>query len=965
MRQQLAHGGDSRPAGRGPEAPGQRLPFESRPVCSGGIAVAAALACGALLLGCGAGDEEAPPLPNLTADRISFAANTVALGEDVAVTRRIRNTGTAAAGPFEVRYYLTVGALEILTDTEVLPGGLAAGTDDEGVFVMSSGSSTGTFGLRLVVDGARQVAESDERDNEPAGSNFLTVVASGQPDLSGSILSCNEPLPVGGTVAARVRAANSGSAASPPCAGALYISADAVLDGGDVALLASPAAIPSLAPGQAADIELSFTVPDRHGAQYLLWFVDSLSAVAELDEANNVSSRAVTLDAPDLEPTGTGVETGLPPAGRPLGEIMLTASFRETSGVAVEEQFAVAAYLSTDDATIEPGVDALVGTAAAGPLAASGSGSVELAATIPAGTPRGRYVVGCQVDAAGDVYEENESNNVDGPAGVLEFDVLAPALAPGETDLVADRVSTASGRLVSGDWSSEVVAEALFECSVELRSMGADPDTFQVGIYFSDDEVIDTGDTLVGSAAIKTSDLARGAHVTCQAPATGTSFYWGAIADYDASVSELDETNNVVLGGQIALATVPEKDIVASGAGVLAPPVLEVGQPRNVLCRLAVEGNDDTGPFAVRFYLSPDPVIDGGAGDIEIGSAAVADPGLPAGYGISARPWAGLLATVAVPGGTQAGAYYFGYIADANSEVAETDEGNNVWISTETVQVIDSGGGPDLVVLTYEPTGATPPAFPTWYAQAGSASAVWPVLVVANVGTREAAPGTQVGIYLSEDEAVSPATDHLVGTVVCDALGAGESQLFRDVALDLSGVDEGAYYLYAFADPAGALAELDETNNDSATLELGQATLGAWMAVVAGAQAPAELSGSLETEGEYESAGAGTTISLAVAITNSSLQTPAQSSAVSYWISRDTNASIGAGDVYLGSQEAEWLSPGETCRAVWAGPLGFAPELGPSYALKARFDSLDEVDEANEQDNIAVSAPFVFVAPGG
>ena len=68
------------------------------------------------------------------------------------------------------------------------------------------------------------------------------------------------------------------------------------------------------------------------------------------------------------------------------------------------------------------------------------------------------------------------------------------------------------------------------------------------------------------------------------------------------------------------------------------------------------------------------------------------------------------------------------------------------------------------------------------------------------------------------------------------------------------------------------------------------------------------------------------------------------------------------GDVCLGSDEVGGLAPG----GRFAKHVGLAvpgtPEVGVDYRVKAMADSICEIAEADETNNVSASGAFVFVA---
>lgn len=120
------------------------------------------------------------PIPDLAA-QIVEAATAAAAGEDLAVKRRLMNTGVEASGPFEYGYYLSTNPV-ITTDDILIGSGsesLPVGGDDVGIDVINVPAvvSAGTYYLGLVVDPSGLVVEVDEGNNAALGPQITLYAA--------------------------------------------------------------------------------------------------------------------------------------------------------------------------------------------------------------------------------------------------------------------------------------------------------------------------------------------------------------------------------------------------------------------------------------------------------------------------------------------------------------------------------------------------------------------------------------------------------------------------------------------------------------------------------------------------------------------------------------------------------------------------------------------------------------------
>jgi hypothetical protein len=181
--------------------------------------------------------------------------------------------------------------------------------------------------------------------------------------------------------------------------------------------------------------------------------------------------------------------------------------------------------------------------------------------------------------------------------------------------------------------------------------------------------------SVLGDFACSFKGLAAGFSTTCTGAVTyGVGIYqmW-AQADVNQTVSEADETNNVL--GPQAITVGP--DLIESGMGN-PPSLARIGSSFNIGDAALNRGGVTAGASTVRFYLSLDTVKD--ATDIlVIGSRAV--PSLAPGASLKGS------STLTIDWNTPAGTYYLIACADDLTAVAEADESNNCIASTRQINV--------------------------------------------------------------------------------------------------------------------------------------------------------------------------------------------------------------------------------------------------------------------------------------
>lgn len=217
----------------------------------------------------------------------------------------------------------------------------------------------------------------------------------------------------------------------------------------------------------------------------------------------------------------------------------------------------------------------------------------------------------------------------------------------------------------------------------------------RTGFYVSPDSLITPSDRLVGTS-----------HVPGIAPGEGsvrTDSYWvvptdltagthfvGIFVDDTLGITELNEANNFLSSRvhvqvvDLAFASSPfPLDTTAAHPG---------GVVRGTTWAIGNTGSSNSGPFAVRYYLSRDSLIT--TADLALGGGDVT--GLPAGSAVSfpAPEWP-------IPDTVSWGNWYVGLLLDAMGTVPETDEGNN-YLSAPLViggpldGTITVRAGPDL-----------------------------------------------------------------------------------------------------------------------------------------------------------------------------------------------------------------------------------------------------------------------------
>ena len=479
--------------------------------------------------------------PDLTLTALTLPA-TAQAGRPLAITHTVRNIGTAPAGAFAVRFLLSTS--DTLDGTEVILGtrslaSLAAGASSSAVstFVIPGNTPVpATYRVIAVADALGQQSELDETNNTMA-SRPLPITAY-QPDLAITALSVPATGQAGRPLAITHTVRNAGPATATAFTVRFYLSADGVLDDGDVLL--GTRSIGGLGAGASSAAVSTFTVPATTSvpASYrVIAVADALAQRAELDESNNLAvSTPLSLTAyrPDLTLTALTLPATAQ-AGRPLA----IAHTVRNAGSAPAGAFAIRFYLSNDD-TFDAS-DVLLGSRSLAALGAGVSSTAVSTFTVPANTSvPATYRVIARVDALAQQTELDETNN-------LAVSTALP-VTPYLPDLVLATVSA----------PATVQAGHSLAIAHTVRNAGPAPaGAFAIRFFLSSDGALDGGDLLLGSRNVPSlgaglSSTAVSAFIVPSTVPAG-AYRVVAVVDALAQQTELDEAANVAVSGVVTV----------------------------------------------------------------------------------------------------------------------------------------------------------------------------------------------------------------------------------------------------------------------------------------------------------------------------------------------------------------------------------------------------------------------------
>jgi len=450
----------------------------------------------------------------------------------------------------------------------------------------------------------------------------------------------------------------------------------------------------------------------------------------------NVSSEA----KPDLVITSPNVE---PANVEPGGTINLTCKL-ENQGSARAGSSMLRVYLSQDE-----NFDSEDRLLASGTMNALDPGaSLDVNGEnieIPSNTNNGKWFVLFVADADAAVVESIEDNN----QASVAITIGNPALNPPK-NLIA-LVSPATVKL---NWQEpELGGGTLAGYSIYRNS---------VKIGFVDNP-----------ATVEYTDTGL---------ALGTYIYY-VTASYSTPVGESSKSNEVL----VTLTNDTKPDLTIQDFEV-TPKVAAPGGSLDMTCTLLNIGGAQAPSNQVQLYLSKDLKID--SNDIYLAYGTM-DP-LNAGDNISISG-----EDISLPGTLSSGSWFALIMADANAEIDETNETNNIAF----VSIVIQGETPDLQIIriSLSPLVIAP------------RTNVRVTSIVFNGGNATASP-VKISFFLSKDETLDNSDPKLFDEST-RLLGAkGTIQLSSGFIMQAN-LSPGQYFLIGVVDKDGMVEESDETNN--------------------------------------------------------------------------------------------------------------------------------------------------------
>jgi subtilase family serine protease len=412
-----------------------------------------------------------------------------------------------------------------------------------------------------------------------------------------------------------------------------------------------------------------------------------------------------------------------------------------------------------------------------------------ISVNIPASLPPRNYYFLAYVSSS-NIPDDEEENNL--AVSDDTVDVEQPDLVPG-----ADITDTFTEPAAAGDSGKVTV---IVKNDGPVRAKG----TIDIAIYVSTDDELDGADTLLTTTLNRTIDLdpqetaTFTLNVTLPGGLDAGDYYFLADIDSGDDIGEIDEDNNLAVSDDGDLLTVVSPDLVGTITHTFKEPAA-AGDKAKVRVVVTNQGSVPAkAKINIDVYASTDQALDGG--DRLVATSVNRSINLKAGKSVT------FSISVTLPADLTPGDYYFLADVDSTNAISESDEDNNLAVSTDTLTV----ERPDLVcAITH-----------TFKEPAAAGDAAKARVVVTNQGNVLAKGKINIAVYLSTDQLLD-GDDTLLTAVLNRPINLKPDKF---VTLQISvtlpaGLTPGDYYFLADVDSGDAIPESDETNNLAATTD--------------------------------------------------------------------------------------------------------------------------------------------------
>lgn len=590
---------------------------------------------------------------------ISLSTPNLSPGDSVDLSFALKNQTGTHAGFSSAEVYLTQSMALQTSDTllATLSMGNVPATDEilkHHNITIPSGTNTGNYFLLIRADSAFGISEENETNND---TYFALQIGSAAPDLvvQQAAVSATTVF-AGGQLQATCQVVNIGSQVAGSSQLGYYLSTDTIFDAGDTLLDTDP--VTSLAANGFSNESATLTIPTGIvGNRYILFRADNGNAVAEGNgESNNIQSLNIQVLAP-----GNGVDlivenASVSPQSVLPGTQVYTTSRVKNQGTVYSGNSVMGIYYS-NDATWDSQTDTLLYSRTVGGLNPGGTSYDPEYVVIPSQAPSGTRYLLFVADIHNQRIETNEQNNVLAKA----FTVFDPNNLP---DLITQNPSVSHTTVKPNDnfWAYARIRNQGTSLSLATSSNTEVWLSTNTSLQTSIDtklKTISTG-SLAGGSYEDVSGLAR-----MPAATTPGSYYLIFVADGPDYIDETNDSNNSAV---ISITVNPPTnfpDYVVTDASLGASSAI-AGSSVSTSCRLRNIGTGTTASSKFKYYLSNDTNVS--SGDVLLRTVSVGNIGFPPQFGYP----------VTIPAGTAPGTKYILMFTDADNDIIENNENNNV-----------------------------------------------------------------------------------------------------------------------------------------------------------------------------------------------------------------------------------------------------------------------------------------------
>ena len=477
--------------------------------------------------------------PDLIVESLAVSDTMLSAGQRFSLTATVLNQGAGDTRGFTtVRFYSSTDTTISTSDTEIgewfISSLDASESQERSLNFLTAPTTGGTYYYGACVDPLPE--ETDQQNN---CSVALTVTVGGSDLIVQSLTISDDSLSVGERFSLIATVHNQGTGDTQAFTNVrFYSSADTTISTSDTEI--GEWFISTLDADESQERTLNFiNAPSAPGTYYYGACVDSLPD--EADTQNNCSDAlTVTVGGPDLIVESPIVSDSSPNAGQRLS---LRATVRnQGTGDALE--WTTVRFYQSDDTAIST-EDSEIGTWTISPLDASESQERSLG-FLNAPTAAGTYYYGACVDPLS--AEADTQNN-------CSIGVTVTISGP---DLIVESPTVTEGNPEAGE---------RFELSATVRNQGEGDATSSTTLryYRSNDDVISTSDSEVGSDFVSQLDAEESAEesISLNAPSTAGTFYFGACVA--ALSNEIDTQNNCSVGVAVTVGQTANRPPVARG----------------------------------------------------------------------------------------------------------------------------------------------------------------------------------------------------------------------------------------------------------------------------------------------------------------------------------------------------------------------------------------------------------------